>query len=64
MTTTNDMLQAVRDRLDEARRADDAIFDRCAAHEIDDVAWLRESSRLMGMREAYAAVMGMLGAEY
>lgn len=61
LSTHDEILAYVRELYDEALDESRRLAERVRAGEISIDAYLRESTRVNGMREAYVGVMAALG---
>ena len=61
LDTHDEILAYVRERYGRALDESMRLMSRLNAGEIDVDTYLREDTRIMGMREAYAGMIGALG---
>lgn len=59
-TTTQDMAKKVQELYDRACAETTENMDRFFAGYVDAERWKYDDTRLQGMREAYATILGML----
>ena len=57
-----DIIKSVKAEYEATRRESDELFEAFIAGTIDPATWKFRDAELSGMRQAYAAVLGMAGA--
>ncbi len=59
---TAEIIKRVREDYEWTRRESDKLFEKFSSGTLDTTTWMLREADLSGTRQAYAAVLGMLGA--
>ena len=57
-----EIIKSVREEYENTKRESDELFEKFISGSIDATTWKFRDAELSGMRQAYAAVLGMVGA--